>query len=274
MMWKKILLLIGILMAFTILVAPPAVSAQNTSANTIYFIPQHGVIQEPSNNITAQVRANLNADSPINVWQTNIIFDPACVSVIDVTYPAGEGWDPAAPWGWSSGEIKIGNIRQNCGDVGSDILLANLTIHCEQWGCTSLLNFSGIVNVARFIGCTETLQKYHAAWINGTVTIETGEQNGEEPHAPKNGNSRGRGASQPSPSPTFTPTATSTPTETPTFAPTFTPSASATPAQTPSSTIPPPTTIEQKRILMLVIGLMAGSIMAIIIYVVFKLREK
>jgi cell division septation protein DedD len=271
MMWKKILLLIGILMAFTILVVPPAVSAQNTSVNTIYFIPQHGVIQEPSNNITAQVRANLNADSPINVWQTNIIFDPACVSVIDVTYPAGEGWDPAAPWGWSSGEIKIGNIRQNCGDVGSDILLANLTIHCEQRGCTSLLNFSGIVNVARFIGCTETLQMYHATWINGTVTIETEEQKGS---------SKGRGASQPTPSPTPTSTATPTPTvtatPTPTLAPTFTPSASPTPtpAQTPSSTTLPPTTIEQKRILMLVIGLMAGSIMAIIIYTSFKLRKK
>ena len=269
-MWKKILVLIGILMAFTILVAPPAMSAQNT----IYFLPPHSAIQEPSNNMTVQVRANLSADSPINMWQTNITFDPACVSVIDVTYPAVRNWFSTAPpmgW-WSSGEIKIGNVRLNCGDASSDILLANLTIHCEQWGCTSLLNFSGIVNVARFVGCTETLQMYHATWINGTVTIETEEQNGEGRHAHISGS--GRGASQPSPSPTLTPTATPTVTETPTLALTITPSASPTPTQTPSSTTLPPTTNEQKRILMLVIGLMAVSIVGIIIYTAFKLRKK
>ena len=274
MMWEKTVLLIGILMACSILVTPPAMSAQNT----IYFLPQHSVIHEPSNNIIVQVRANLSADSPINVWQTNITFDPTCVSVIDVTYPVGEGWDPAAPWGWSSGEIAMGNFRPNCGDADSDILLANLTVHCEQRGCTSPLNFTGIVNATKFIRCRQdTPRMYHAAWINGTVTIETGEQNGEEPHAPGDGGpggSRGAGgASQPSPSPSLTPSATPIPTETPAFAPTITPSA-ATPAQTPASTIPPPTTIEQKRILMLIIGLMACSIMAIIIYVVFKLREK
>ena len=63
-------------------------------------------------------------------------------------------------------------------------------------------------------------------------------------------------------------------TPSPTLAPTFTPSASPTPTQTPSSTIPPPTTDDQKQTLMLVIGLMAGSIMAIIIYTAFKLRKK
>lgn len=75
------------------------------------------------------------------------------------------------------------------------------------------------------------------------------------------------------PSPTLTPTATPTPTETPALAPTFTSSASPTPAQTPSSTIPPPTVDDQKQTLMWVIGSMAGSIVAIIIYVVFKLRK-
>ena len=82
------------------------------------------------------------------------------------------------------------------------------------------------------------------------------------------------GAFLPTPSPTLTPTSTPIPTETPTFAPTFTPSASLTPTQTPSSTIPPPNTIEKKRILILIIGLMAVSIMGIIIYTAFKLRKK
>ena len=272
MTWKRIVLLIGILMMCSILVTPPTMSAQNTSVNTIYLLPQHGIIQEPSNNIIIQVRANLSADSPINVWQTNISFDHTCVNITDFTLS-----DPATGWSHSRGKyheggIEISALRFACGDAGSDILLANLTVHCEQWDCTSPLNFTGIVNAARFIGCTETLQKYHAAWINGTVIIE--EQHGKERHAPKNGNSRDRGASQPSPSPTPTLTAAPTPTETPTLTPTFTPSASATPTQTPSSTIPPPTTIEQKRILMLVIGLMAVSIMGIIIYVALKLRKK
>jgi len=160
---------IGILMVIAILVVQ-AVSAQNV----IYFIPQNGTIPGgPSNNITVQVRANLSADSPINAWQTNIIFDPACVNVTNVTYPAGEGWDTAAPWGWSSGEIGMGNFRQNCGDAGSDILLANLTIHCEAWDCKSPLNFTGIVNITRFIGCVP-ITYYAAAWINGTVENEAG----------------------------------------------------------------------------------------------------
>ena len=173
-MRKRITLLgIGILIVITIL-AVPAVSAQNV----IYFIPQNGTIPGgPSNNITVQVRANLSADSPINTWQTSISFDPACVNITNVTYPAaGEGWFSTAPsmgW-WSSGEIKIMNARFNCTDNGSDILLANLTIHSEQWNCTSPLNFTGIVNITRFIGCTETLQMYHAAWINGTVENEAG----------------------------------------------------------------------------------------------------
>ena len=78
----------------------------------------------------------------------------------------------------------------------------------------------------------------------------------------------------PLPTPTSTATPTPTVTVTPTLAPTFTPSASPTPTQTPSSTTPPPTTNEQKRILMLVIGLMAVSIVGIIIYTAFKLRKK
>ena len=90
---------------------------------------------------------------------------------------------------------------------------------------------------------------------------------------PLNGGGGADGAFLPTPSPTLIPTTTPTPTETPTLAPTLTPSAT-TPTQTPSSTIPPPTTIEQKRILVLIIGLMAVSIMGIIIYVALKLRKK
>jgi hypothetical protein len=67
------------------------------------------------------------------------------------------------------------------------------------------------------------------------------------------------------------PTPSPTPTETPTLAPTITPSP--TPVQTPSSTIPP-TTDDQKQTLMWVIGLMAVSIMGILIYTAFKLRKK
>ena len=154
------------------ILAVPAVSAQNT----IYFVPQNGTIPGgPSNNITVQVRANLSADSPINVWQTNISFDPACVNITNVTFPAGEGWfstDPSMGW-WSSGEIKIMNVRYNCTDNGSDILLANLMIHCEAWGCTSPLNFTGIVNYTRLIGCVPT-SYYAATWINGTIENEAG----------------------------------------------------------------------------------------------------
>ena len=159
-------------MVFAIL-AVPAVSAQNV----VYFLPQNGtILGGPSNNITVQLRANLSADSPINTWQTSISFDPACVNITNVTFPAGEGWFSTAPsmgW-WSRGEIKIMNVRFNCTDNGSDILLANLTIHSEQWSCTSPLDFTGIVNVTRFIGCTEAIQMYHAAWINGTVENEAG----------------------------------------------------------------------------------------------------
>ena len=174
-MRKRITLLgigVGILMVFAIL-AVPAASAQNT----IYFVPQNGTIPGgPSNSITVQLRANLSADSPTSTWQTNISFDPACVNITNVTFPAGEGWFSTAPsmgW-WSRGEIKIMNARLNCTDNGSDILLANLTIHSEKWGCTSPLNFTGIVNYTRLIGCTETLQMYHAAWINGTIENEAG----------------------------------------------------------------------------------------------------
>jgi len=272
MMWKKIVLLMGILTAFVILVMP-VVSAQNMSVNTIYFLPQHGVIQEPSNNITVQVRANLSADSPINVWQTNISFDPTCVNITEFTLP-----DPATGWSYPLekhhvGCIEIGAVRFACGDADSDILLANLTIHCEAWCCTSPLNFTGIVNITRFIGCTQdTPRMYHAAWINGTVTIETEEQNGEEQHAPGDGGTDGNkgagSAYHPSPSPTPTEVAAA---PSPTLAPTSAPSS--TPAQTPSSTIPPPTADDQKQTLMWVIGLMAGSIVAITIYVVFKLRK-
>ena len=168
------LLGIGILMVIAIL-AVPAVSAQNV----VYFLPLQGIIPGgPSNNITVQVRANLSADSPINTWQTSISFDPVCVNITNVTYPAGEGWWSTAPsmgW-WSSGEIKIMNARLNCTDNGSDILLANLTIHSEQWGCTSPLNFTGIVDVTQLIGCTEEdpPQWYHATWINGTIENEAG----------------------------------------------------------------------------------------------------
>ena len=156
------------------ILAVPAVSAQNV----IYFLPQNGtILGGPSNNITVYVRANLSADSPINTWLTSISFDPACVNITNVTYPAGEGWFSTAPsmgW-WSSGEIKIMNARLNCTDNGSDILLANLTIHSEKWSCTSPLNFTGIVNVTRFIECTEyPPQMYHVAWINGTVENEAG----------------------------------------------------------------------------------------------------
>lgn len=63
---------------------------------------------------------------------------------------------------------------------------------------------------------------------------------------------------------------TPSPTETPLFAPTFTPPASATPTQTPSPIIP---TAVIKVEWILVIGLMAVSIMAMIIYVVFKYRS-
>ena len=87
------------------------------------------------------------------------------------------------------------------------------------------------------------------------------------------GDNGGGGAFLLTPPPTLTPTATPIPTETPTFAPTLAPTAT-TPTQAPSSTIPQPTTIEKKRILILIIGLMAGSIVGIIIYVVFKLRKK
>lgn len=91
---------------------------------------------------------------------------------------------------------------------------------------------------------------------------------------PSNGRDGGGGPFLFTSSPTLTPSATPTPTESPTLAPTFTPSAPSTPAQTPSSAIPPPTTIEQKQTLMFIIGLMAVSIMAIIIYTAFKLRKK
>jgi len=175
-MRKEIKLLgtgIEILIVIAIL-AVPAASAQNV----IYFVPQNGTIPGgPSNNITVQLRANLSTDSPINTWQTNISFDPACVNITNVTFPVGEGWWSTAPstgW-WSHGEIKIMNARFNCTDNGSDILLANLTIHCEAWGCTSPLNFTGIVNVTRYIECTEyPPQMYHAVWINGTVENEAG----------------------------------------------------------------------------------------------------
>ena len=262
-MWKRIALLIGILVVYSILVAP-AVSAQNT----IYFLPQQGIIQEPFNNMTVQVRANLSANRPINTWQTNISFDHTCVNITDFTLP-----DLATGWSHSlethhEGCIKIGAFRFACGDADSDILLANLTIHCEQWGCTSPLNFTGIVNDTRSVGCTETNEKYHVAWINGAVTIETEEQNGEERHALGGG-----GVSQPTPSPTLiiaTPTPTESPVETPTHAPTFTPSAPATPTQIPSPIIP---TAVIKVEWILVIGLMVVSIMAMIIYVVFKYRS-
>ena len=165
------LLGIGTLIVIAIL-AVPTVSAQNV----IYFVPQNGTIPGgPSNNITVQLRANLNVDSPINTWQTSISFDPACVNITNVTYPTGQGWYHTAPsmgW-WSSGEIKIMNARLNCTGNSSDILLANLTIHCEEWGCKSPLNFTGIVNVTQLIGCTEDPSRmYHVAWINGTVETE------------------------------------------------------------------------------------------------------
>ena len=169
-MRKGITLLgIGILVAIAIL-AVPAVSAQNT----VYFLPQHGTIPGgPSNSITVQLRANLSADSPINTWLTSISFDPACVNITNVTYSASEGWFSTVPFAgwWSSGEIKLGNARLNCSGAGNDILLANLTIHCEAWDCTSPVNFTGIVNITRFIGCVP-ITYYAATWINGTVENE------------------------------------------------------------------------------------------------------
>ena len=173
--------------------------------------------------------------------------------------------------------VRMGNFRPNCSDAGSDILLANLTIHCEAWNCTSPLNFTGIVNITRFIGCTEILQMYHAAWINGTVKIETEEQNGEEQHAPGDGvpgGSRGAGsASQSSPSPTSTPTevaAAPTPTEapTPTLASTSAPSAPPpTPTQTPS---PTPATVPRVPPLFLMLIIIAVIVIAGVIIIVMR----
>ena len=167
----------------------------------------------------------------------------------------------------------MGNFRPNCSDAGSDILLANLTIHCEAWNCTSPLNFTGIVNITRFIVCTEILQMYHAAWINGTVKIETEEQNGEEQHAPGDGvpgGSRGAGsASQSSPSPTEV-AAAPTPTEapTPSLASTSAPSAPPlTPTQTPS---PTPATVLRVPPLFLMLIIIAVIVIAGVIIIVMR----
>jgi|GEM_PF-2955746 len=256
----------GIVMVYSILLAQPAMSAQNT----IYFLPQHSVIQEPSNNMTVQVRANLSANSPINVWQTNISFDRTCVNITDFTLP-----DPATGWSHSrrkyhEGGIEISALRFACGDAGNDILLANLTIQSEKWSCISPLNFTGIVNAARFIGCTESIEMYHAIWINGTVRTE--EQHGEEQHAP-GGVSTGDGRFTPSPSPipSSSPTAIPTPTgtATPTLAPNIMPPPT-TPTQTPT---PTPTLVPRLPPLFLTL-IVVGVIVITGIIIIIVLRSK
>jgi hypothetical protein len=159
---SKIVLNMIVLFAVLVVFTVPAVIAQE---DTVYFVPQHGTIEGgPCNNITVDVW--VSTTSGFDNWGTDIAFDPTCINITNVTYPAG--WMSTGFGIPSSGRVRIGNFRLSC-TTGNPEILATLTIHCEAWDCTSPLNFTAGL-VPSYIKCIAN--PCSVDWINGTVTNE------------------------------------------------------------------------------------------------------
>ena len=201
----------------------------------------------------------------------NVTYDPSVIHVINVT----------------TGDMSLD--AQNINNISGWVYIIAHSAHGKSDDVVfSNIDFKAVGNATEVSPLNITVYKLvdtsynhiQHTTTNGTFTILSSGADDTPPvtptstPTPEGVSGGGDGPFLFTPSPTLTPTATPTVTETPTLAPTFTPSASPTPTQTPSSTTPPPTTNEQKRILMLIIGLMAVSIVGIIIYTAFKLRKK
>ena len=212
----------------------------------------------------------INEVTNVGVVDLNLNYDPSVVIAIGITDGDFDTTIPNLEKN-STGFVKIGALQTGSSGLNGNVTIANITFKAVgDPGSTSPLNIS----INELKDATPQGNDIPYTIPNGTFTVTPSSK--PIPTATSTP-SKGGGGDGPflfTPSPTLTPTSTPIPTETPTLTPTFTPSASATPTQTPTSTTLPPTTNEQKQILMLVIGLMACSIMGIIIYVALKLRKK
>ncbi|MFZ2071432.1 MAG: hypothetical protein WAV32_07555 [Halobacteriota archaeon] len=163
---NKIALGMIVLFAFAMLVvlvlAVPSVIAHE---DAVYFVPEQSSIPGgPSNNITVEIWVNTTCG--FDNWGTDILFDPACVNITNVTYPVD--WLSTGFGIPASGRIRIGNYRLSC-STGNPELLATLTVHCEAWDCTSPLNLTAGL-VPPYIKCLTI--PCTVVWINGTIKNE------------------------------------------------------------------------------------------------------
>jgi hypothetical protein len=127
--------------------------------NIVYFLPKdsHG---EAGTDFTVEVR--VNATETINSWQTDIAYDYSCINVTNVTY----GWSGYnGLWTWGPGQITMGDSRVS--GISGDMLLATLTIHCEDC-CASSLDFTGV----RFLKQAGAGDR-SASWTNGSAICGT-----------------------------------------------------------------------------------------------------
>ena len=129
--------------------------------NVVYFTPLISKVPEGKcHNTTVQVW--VNATDAIDLFTTDISFDPTCINITDVEF--GPAWTVFPSWSHHGSYISIGAGKDAC--TSGEILLANLTVHCEDC-CKSMLSFTGEENVSKFIGCTPNYVA--ASWINGSV---------------------------------------------------------------------------------------------------------
>jgi len=234
---------------------------------------------------TTYTSIKINNAENVGVVNLNLSYNPSVVMVIDVSGVDFDGTIRNLEHN-ETGFVKIGAFQMVSPGLNDRVIIANITLKAVgSTGQSSMLN----IRVNEFKYATPEVNKINHTITNGTFRIISPEVTPTPTPAPSNGASDGGDGDGYVPgTPTPTPTSTEkTPavsgeekmeavaTPSPTVAPTFTPSASApaTPAQSPSSTIPPPATIEQNQTLMLVIGLIVVSIMAIIIYTAFKRRK-
>ena len=168
----KIAIALSIIVLLAVLVFAVSTVSAPPPANAVYFVPQHSTITGGPGNVE-YVELWVNVTDPINTWQADIEFNPACVNITGVAFNGS--W--ISDWGWAAGKISLGGTRYEGGDmscIAGNFYLANLTIHCEAWDCTSPLNFTGALNEGgeRFLWCEDTGTYINAIWHNGTVTNE------------------------------------------------------------------------------------------------------
>ena len=105
---------------------------------TLYFAPQDSSASRYCNETVVQVRAH--APFGINGSQFAISYDSSCAKIVDVQFnPVWTGTWNSTCYGPGVDWITFSNAT----DQGpGDVWLFNITIHCEDTGCSTDLNFT------------------------------------------------------------------------------------------------------------------------------------